>query len=102
MRTVSVKERDALLNELHSLAGSFRSKHDKLHEQVIPYGSFSWLLACNVSTPNTGLVAPGGCVMCVHVCSSGIYHAAAARHQHCRHRMLACPAEQQMGYLVWL
>lgn len=34
MRTVSVKERDALLNELHNLAGSFRSKHDKLHEQV--------------------------------------------------------------------
>lgn len=33
-RTVSVKERDALMNELHSLAGSFRSKHDKLHEQV--------------------------------------------------------------------
>lgn len=34
MRTVSVKERDALLNELHNLAGTFRSKHDKLHEQV--------------------------------------------------------------------
>jgi hypothetical protein len=33
-RTVSVKERDGLMNELHSLAGSFRSKHDKLHEQV--------------------------------------------------------------------
>lgn len=34
IRTVSVKERDALLNELHSLAGAFGSKHDKLHEQV--------------------------------------------------------------------
>lgn len=34
MRTVSVKERDALMNELHNLAGTFRARHDKLHEQV--------------------------------------------------------------------
>jgi hypothetical protein len=34
VRIVSIKERDTLLNELHSLAGAFRSKHDKLHEQA--------------------------------------------------------------------
>jgi hypothetical protein len=33
-RGASVKEKEHLLNELHSLAGSFRSKHDKLQEQV--------------------------------------------------------------------
>lgn len=45
MRTVSVKERDALMNELHSLAGTFRSRHDKLHEQASAalLGSAVWV-----------------------------------------------------------
>jgi hypothetical protein len=30
----SVKERDALYTELHSLGATFRAKHDKLQEQV--------------------------------------------------------------------
>jgi hypothetical protein len=32
--SASVKERDALYCELHSLGATFRAKHDKLQEQV--------------------------------------------------------------------
>lgn len=41
--SASVKERDALYTELHSLGAMFRAKHDKLQEQV-GRGRPGWVL----------------------------------------------------------
>jgi hypothetical protein len=59
VRTVSVKERDALMNELHSLAGTFRSRHDKLHEQASAALLCCWAQPCGFGIPCCWLLLDG-------------------------------------------